>query len=164
MAFLLRALARNNDRVHGIVDENMNWDLNEDSKLNKEEMRAMKRANKAKYLRFIKADKDGDRVLDEDELQVAEEGERKHQSILRLRKLKAILKNRLNQRSAYWAFMFYTAFLALYLGLLYQQADVESAYSVTSTIEAALLPKEEATDDVEKLYEDKNGRTIIHFF
>ena len=125
MAFVLRALARNNDRVHGVVDENMNWDLNEDSKLNKEEMRAMKRADKAKYLRFIKADKDGDRVLDEDELQVAEEGERKYQSILRLRKLKAILKNRLNQRSAYWAFMFYTAFLALYLGLLYQQADVE---------------------------------------
>lgn len=158
MAFVLRALgARNNDRVHGVADENMNWDLNEDSKLNKEEMRAMKRADKAKYLRFIKADKDGDRVLDEDELQVAEEGERKHQSILRLRKLKAILKNRLNQRSAYWAFMFYTAFLALYLGLLYQQADVESAYSVTSTIEAALLPKEEATDDVEKLYEDKSA-------
>ena len=113
MAFVLRALARNNDRVHGVVDENMNWDLNEDSKLNKEEMRAMKRADKAKYLRFIKADKDGDRVLDEDELQVAEEGERKYQSILRLRKLKAILKNRLNQRSAYWAFMFYTAFLEM---------------------------------------------------
>ena len=102
MAFVLRALgARNNDRVHGVADENMNWDLNEDSKLNKEEMRAMKRADKAKYLRFIKADKDGDRVLDEDELQVAEEGERKYQSILRLRKLKAILKNRLDQRSAY---------------------------------------------------------------
>ena len=40
--------------MHGVVDENMNWDLNEDSKLNKEEMRAMKRADKAKYLRFIK--------------------------------------------------------------------------------------------------------------
>jgi len=159
MAFLLRALAQNNNRgaVDDVADGQMNWDLNADSKLDKDEMRGMKRADKAKYLRFLKADKDGDGVLDEDELQVAEEGERRYQTILKLRKLKVFLKDRLNVRSAYWAFMLYVTFLALYLGLLYQQADVESAYDVTSTIEAVLLPKKEATDDIDKLYEDKSA-------
>jgi len=159
MSFLLRALAQNNNRgaVDDVADGQMNWDLNADSKLDKDEMRGMKRADKAKYLRFLKADKDGDGVLDEDELQVAEEGERRYQTILKLRKLKVFLKDRLNVRSAYWAFMLYVTFLALYLGLLYQQADVESAYDVTSTIEAVLLPKKEATDDIDKLYEDKSA-------
>ena len=156
MAFLLRALAQNN-RVDDLVDPQMNWDLNADSKLDKDEMRGMKRADRAKYLRFLKADKDGDGVLGEDELQVAEEGERRYQTILKLRKLKVFLKDRLNVRSAYWAFMLYVTFLALYLGLLYQQADVESAYDVTSTIEAVLLPKKEATDGIDKLYEDKSA-------
>ena len=156
MAFLLRALAQNN-RVDDLVDPQMNWDLNADSKLDKDEMRGMKRADRAKYLRFLKADKDGDGVLDEDELQIAEEGEHRYQTILKLRKLKVFLKDRLNVRSAYWAFMLYVTFLALYLGLLYQQADVESAYDVTSTIEAVLLPKKEATDGIDKLYEDKSA-------
>lgn len=146
-----------NNRVDDLVDPQMNWDLNADSKLDKDEMRGMKRADRAKYLRFLKADKDGDGVLDEDELQVAEEGERRYQTILKLRKLKVFLKDRLNVRSAYWAFMLYVTFLALYLGLLYQQADVESAYDVTSTIEAVLLPKKEATDGIDKLYEDKSA-------
>ena len=53
--------------------------------------------------------------------------------------------------------MLYAGFLALYLGLLYQQADVESAYSVTSTIEAVLLPKKMGSDDPDKLYEDKSA-------
>ena len=70
MAFLLRALAQNN-RVDDLVDRQMNWDLNADSKLDKDEMRGMKRADRAKYLRFLKADKDGDGVLDEDELQTS---------------------------------------------------------------------------------------------
>ena len=156
MAFLLRALAANN-RVDESADRDMNWDLNADSKLDKDEMRGMKRADRAKYLRFLKADKDGDGVLDEDELQIAEEGERRYQTMLKLRKLKVFLKDRLNVRSAYWAFMLYVTFLALYLGLLYQQADVESAYDVTSTIEAVLLPKKEATDGIDKVYEDKSA-------
>ena len=60
-SIVLRALARNNDRVHGVVDEN---ELGSERGLEveKEEMRAMKRADR-QYLRFIKADKDGDRVL-----------------------------------------------------------------------------------------------------
>jgi len=139
-----------NNRVDESADRDMNWDLNADSKLDKDEMRGMKRADRAKYLRFLKADKDGDGVLDEDELQIAEEGERRYQSILKLRRLKTFLKDRISQRSAYWALMLYAGFLALYLGLLYQQADVESAYSVTSTIEAVLLPKKVASDDPDK--------------
>ena len=53
-----------NNRVDDLVDRQMNWDLNADSKLDKDEMRGMKRADRAKYLRFLKADKDGDGVLD----------------------------------------------------------------------------------------------------
>ena len=161
MAFVLRALkAQNKHRDDADADdrkEQMNWDLNEDLKLDEDEMRGMKRADKARYLRFLKADRDGDGQLNEDELQVAEDGERRYHSILTLRKLKVFLKDRINMRSAYWALVLYAMFLALYLGLLYQQANVESAYDVTSSIEAVLLPKTKATDEVVELYEDKNA-------
>ena len=100
MAFVLRALkAQNKHRDDADADdrkEQMNWDLNADLKLDKDEMRGMKRADKARYLRFLKADRDGDGQLDEDELQVAEDGERRYHSILTLRKLKVFLKERIS--------------------------------------------------------------------
>ena len=132
------------------------WDVNEDKRLDRDELKAMARADGERFDRFMAADMDGDGVLDSNELRIAEEAEDQHNRVLVLKRVKDAYKHRLEKRASYWTLLFFTLFLCLYLGLLYQQADVEAAFGMTSAVTNALVPTNPETDEVRRVYADKS--------
>jgi hypothetical protein len=47
--------------------------------------------------------------------------------------------------------MSFSAFLVIYLWLLYKQADVDAAYGMASTVTNALVPTNPETDDDQRV-------------
>ena len=69
-------------------DKDSRWDLNEDGKLDEKEMTHLGRADAGKLERYLEADVDGDGVLSNNELRLAEEGEDQFARLKTLRKIK----------------------------------------------------------------------------
>ena len=77
------------------------WDLNEDSRLDRNELKAMARADVTRYDRYMAADLGGDGVLESGELRVAEEAEDQHTA--RAKTLaKDAHKRNVRKVSSYW--------------------------------------------------------------
>ena len=82
-------------------DKDGQWDLNEDGKLDAKEMTHLGRADASKLERYLEADVDGDGVLSNNELRLAEEGEDQFARLKTLRKIKEAYVYRRNKKRDY---------------------------------------------------------------
>ena len=135
----------------GRIGSATEWDLNEDSSLDRDELKAMARADGTRYDRYMAADLDGDGMLESEELRVAEEAEDQHNRVRVLHRVKDAYKRNVRKVSSYWTLMSFSAFLVIYLWLLYKQADVDAAYGMASTVTNALVPTNPETDDDQRV-------------
>ena len=135
----------------GRIGSATEWDLNEDSRLDRDELKAMARADGTRYDRYMAADLDGDGMLESEELRVAEEAEDQHNRVRVLHRVKDAYKRNVRKVSSYWTLMSFSAFLVIYLWLLYKQADVDAAYGMASTVTNALVPTNPETDDDQRV-------------
>lgn len=135
----------------GRIGSATEWDLNEDSRLDRDELKAMARADGTRYDRYMAADLDGDGMLESEELRVAEEAEDQHNRVHVLHRVKDAYKRNVRKVSSYWTLMSFSAFLVIYLWLLYKQADVDAAYGMASTVTNALVPTNPETDDDQRV-------------
>jgi hypothetical protein len=111
----------------------------------------MARADGTRYDRYMAADLDGDGMLESEELRVAEEAEDQHNRVRVLHRVKDAYKRNVRKVSSYWTLMSFSAFLVIYLWLLYKQADVDAAYGMASTVTNALVPTNPETDDDQRV-------------
>jgi hypothetical protein len=111
----------------------------------------MARADGTRYDRYMAADLDGDGMLESEELRVAEEAEDQHNRVHVLHRVKDAYKRNVRKVSSYWTLMSFSAFLVIYLWLLYKQADVDAAYGMASTVTNALVPTNPETDDDQRV-------------
>ena len=130
--------------------------MNEDKRLDRDELKAMARADGERFDRFMAADMDGDGVLDSNELRIAEEAGGPTQLRSRAEAGEGCVQAQVGEEGVVLDPLIFTLFLCLYLGLLYQQADVEAAFGMTSAVTNALVPTNPETDEVRRVYADKS--------
>mmetsp|Transcript_10574 Transcript_10574/g.42685 ORF Transcript_10574/g.42685 Transcript_10574/m.42685 type:complete len:2274 (-) Transcript_10574:246-7067(-) len=138
-------------------DKDSRWDLNEDGKLDSKEMAHLGRADAGKLERYLEADVDGDGVLSNNELRLAEEGEDQFARLKTLRKIKEAYVYRRNKKRDYMSLFLFSVFLGLYLGILYEQTQAESAYGIVWTMQNSIVPQNENTDEDQLVYSSKDN-------
>ena len=133
-------------------DKDSQWDLNDDGKLDEKELTHLKRADAGKLERYLEADVDGDGVLSNNELRLAEEGEDQFARLKTLRKIKEAYVFRRNKKRDYMSLFLFSVFLGLYLGILYEQTEATSAYGIVWTMQNSIVPQNENTDEDALVY------------
>ena len=137
-------------------DKDSRWDLDDDGKLDEKELTHLKRADAGKLERYLEADVDGDGVLSNNELRLAEEGEDQFARLKTLRKIKEAYVYRRNKKRDYMSLFLFSVFLGLYLGILYEQTQAQSAYSIVWTMQNSIVPQNENTDEDQLVYSNKD--------
>ena len=138
-------------------DKDSQWDLNDDGKLDEKELTHLKRADAGKLERYLEADVDGDGVLSNNELRLAEEGEDQFARLKTLRKIKEAYVFRRNKKRDYMSLFLFSVFLGLYLGILYEQTEATSAYGIVWTMQNSIVPQNENTDEDALVYSSKDN-------
>ena len=138
-------------------DKDSQWDLNDDGKLDEKELTHLKRADASKLERYLEADVDGDGVLSNNELRLAEEGEDQFARLKTLRKIKEAYVFRRNKKRDYMSLFLFSVFLGLYLGILYEQTEATSAYGIVWTMQNSIVPQNENTDEDQLVYSSKDN-------
>ena len=138
-------------------DKDSRWDLNDDGKLDEKELTHLKRADASKLERYLEADVDGDGVLSNNELRLAEEGEDQFARLKTLRKIKEAYVFRRNKKRDYMSLFLFSVFLGLYLGILYEQTEATSAYGIVWTMQNSIVPQNENTDEDQLVYSSKDN-------
>ena len=137
-------------------DKDSRWDLNEDGKLDEKELTHLKRADASKLERYLEADVDGDGVLSNNELRLAEEGEDQFARLKTLRKIKEAYVFRRNKKRDYMSLFLFSVFLGLYLGILYEQTEATNAYGIVWTMQNSVVPQNDNTDEDQLVYSSKD--------
>jgi hypothetical protein len=101
--FTMKSNKKDTDEIIEVVeDKDSRWDLNDDGKLDEKELtHLIKRADAGKLERYLEADVDGDGVLSNNELRLAEEGEDQFARLKTLRKIKEAYVFRRNKKRDY---------------------------------------------------------------
>jgi len=156
--FTMKSKKKDTDEIIEVVeDKDSRWDLNDDGKLDEKELTHLKRADAGKLERYLEADVDGDGVLSNNELRLAEEGEDQFARLKTLRKIKEAYVFRRNKKRDYMSLFLFSVFLGLYLGILYEQTEATSAYGIVWTMQNSIVPQNENTDEDALVYSSKDN-------
>ena len=88
---------------------------------------------------------------------LAEEGEDQFARLKTLRKIKEAYVYRRNKKRDYMSLFLFSVFLGLYLGILYEQTQAESAYGIVWTMQNSVVPQNENTDEDQLVYSSKDN-------